>query len=72
MLTPSDKVNMIAKAIGRLVDSEGVEPSFIEEMSRLLESAKEEEIIYQTEETDYWEQCKEDYIQRQVDKRRGK
>ena len=72
MLTPSDKVNMIAKAIGRLVDSEGVEPSFIEEMSRLLESAKEEEIVFQMEQDDYAQSMEDQAIQQGIDKARGK
>ena len=41
MLTPSDKVEIIAKAIDRLVGSEGVEPSFIKRMTALLEAAEE-------------------------------
>ena len=53
MITPSDKVEIIAKAIDRLVNSEGVEPSFIERMAVLLESAEEEECIFMIEQDDY-------------------
>ena len=46
-------VEIIAKAIDRLVGSEGIEPSFIERMTVLLESAEEEEVTYQLEQDDY-------------------
>jgi len=72
MLTPSDKTTILTKAIEMLNGSEGVDSTMIADMAKVLEAAKEEEIMYHMEEDDYWEQCKEDYIQRQVDKRRGK
>jgi len=72
MLTPSDKVEIIAKAIDRLVGSEGVEPSFIERMTALLESAEEEECIFMIEQDDYAQSMEDHAVQQGIDIRRGK
>ena len=72
MITPSDKVEIIAKAIDRLVNSEGVEPSFIERMAVLLESAEEEECIFMIEQDDYAQSMENQAIQQGIDIRRGK
>ena len=72
MITPSDKVEIIAKAIERLNSSEGVEPSFIERMAVLLESAEEEECIFMIEQDDYAQSMEDQAIQQGIDVRRGK
>mgnify|MGYP006416389859 CR=1 FL=1 len=72
MLTPSDKVKIITKAIERLVSSEGVEPSFIEKMAILLESAEEEECIFMLKQYNYAQSMEDKVVQQGIDIRRGK
>tara|TARA_Y100001951_G_C11167269_1_gene198180 strand:+ start:377 stop:595 length:219 start_codon:yes stop_codon:yes gene_type:complete len=72
MLTPSDKVEIISKAIDRLVGSEGVEPSFIERMAVLLKSAEEEECIFMIEQDDYAQSMEDQAVQQGIDIARGK
>ena len=72
MLTPSDKVEIISKAIDRLVGSEGVEPSFIERMAILLKSAEEEECIFMIEQDDYAQSMEDQAVQQGIDIARGK
>ena len=79
MLTPSDRTIIIAKALKILDKTEGVGTPMIEDMVQLLADAEEEEIVYQIEQeeqikakVEYWEQRKDDYIQKKIDTRRGK
>ena len=79
MLTPSDKTIIIARALKILDKTEGVETPMIEDMVQLLTNAEEEEAVYDIEQeeqikakVEYWEQRKDDYIQKKIDTRRGK
>ena len=72
MLTPSDKTILITKAIEVLKCAEGVDRSFLKEMTELLEAAEEEECIFMIEQDDYAQSMEDQAIQQGIDKARGK
>jgi len=87
MLTPSDKVEVIADSISKL-KLFNAEEKLIQEMEILLEEAKDEEIVYHMEQDSYiqsevtqkdvedmdayWEDKIDSIIDNEIDRRRGK
>jgi len=87
MLTPSDKVEVIADSISKL-KLFNAEEKLIQEMEILLEEAKDEEIVYHMEQDSYiqsevtqkdvedmdayWEDKIDNIIDNEIDRRRGK
>ena len=71
MLTTSNKTILITKAIEVLKCAEGVDRSFLKEMTELLEVAEEEECIFMIEQDDYAQSMEDKVVQQGIDKARG-